>query len=90
MITSTIFLDCLFHGRKHVSEHPDIGSVTPVSHCKNIGVCETNHFQFTTNNMSQQATQVSLEDLELCSLVTLNIKCKVYPTLQCLKHAIHM
>jgi hypothetical protein len=85
IITSIIFLDYLFHGRRNV-----IRSLDTVSSCKDICVCKTNTFQLSIHNMSQEATQVSLEDLELCSLVMLNIKSNAvfHPTIP--EHDINM
>ena len=89
LITST-FLDCLFHGRWNVTEYPDTALLTPVSHSKDICVCKSKTFQFSNHNKNQKATQVNLEELELCSLVRLTINFKVLSHPTVLKHDINM
>jgi hypothetical protein len=83
LITS-ILLDCPFHGRWNVTEYPDTGLMTPVSHFGAICLCKTKTFQFSIHNMSQEVTpHVNMEELESCSLVKLTIDFKVlsHPTM---------
>lgn len=74
---TSIFLDCLFHGRLNVTEYPNTGLLTPVSHFRDICLCKTKTFHFSIHNVNQEATQVNLEELELCSLAVLTINFKV-------------
>jgi hypothetical protein len=89
LITS-IILDGLFHGRWNVNEYPDTNFLAPESHCKDICVYKTKTLQFSIHFMNLEATQVNLEELELCSLVMLTINFKVlsHPTVP--KHDINM
>jgi len=89
-LITIIFLNCLFHGRWNVTEYSDTSLLAPVSNFWDIFLRKTKTFQFSIHNMSQEATQVNLEELELCSLVMLTINFKVLPHPTMPKHDINM